>query len=851
MDSGVSRSDVIIDWIGRYCKVPEGRLVGQPIELLGFQKDFIRAVYDNPETTRRAILSIARKGGKTTLCAVLLLAHLCGPLYRRNSQLFSAAQSRDQAAILFSLAAKIVQMSPELHGLVTIRESAKQLYCEHFGTTYRALSADATTAYGLSPVFVLFDELGQVRGPRSPLYEALETATAAHDDPLSIIISTQAPTEADLLSVLIDDALEGHDPRVVVELHAAPEDDDPFSEETIRKANPALGAFQNAKEVLDMAESARRMPSREAEFRNLILNQRVETVSPFITRSVWQANGGELEGWGDVYGGLDLSETNDLTALVLCSPVRGILNVKSTFWLPEDGLAERARQDRVIYDVWAEKGFINTVPGKSVDYDFVARHIADLFETNNIKKIAFDRFNMRHLRPCLVRAGMSEAFIDAHFEDFGQGYVSMSPAVRNLETLLLNEKVRHANHPALSMCAANAVVKMDEAGNRKLDKKRALALDTPLPAPWGWTSMGSVKKGDTLFDENGRPCRVTDKSDVFNGRSCFSVNFSDGSKVIADADHLWTVHDAKKRFSRTETTEDLIGIGLRWGHQYRFQIPVAKPLELPDLDLPMDPYLLGAWLGDGSVGSACITSMDDEIVVEFENHFPVTCKGPSGRRDNKAKRYVMDGMSRPLWEMGVFGRKFIPDIYLRASVSQRLSLLQGLMDTDGHISPPREKNGARNGGFCTFVNTNSEIAAGAKELALSLGLKPVLKLSRKAKPPHKEVYKLTFSAYSDMPVFRLSRKLERMLPPPERQTRASHRQIVSIDQVPTTPVQCITVDSPSHLFLCGESMVPTHNSRGRIDGMQALTMAASMAADSMNVNRVFPVDLDSLTESLA
>src|SRR5690606_12510512 len=168
--------------------------------------------------------------------------------------------------------------------------------------SYRALSAEASTAYGLSPVFIVHDELGQVKGPRSELYEALETATAAQESPLSIIISTQAPTDADLLSVLIDDALQGHDPRVVLSLYTAPVTDDPFDEETIRKANPAFGDFQNAEEVMAMAADAKRMPSREAEYRNLILNQRVEAHNPFVSRAVWEQCGGPVaEFTGPVY----------------------------------------------------------------------------------------------------------------------------------------------------------------------------------------------------------------------------------------------------------------------------------------------------------------------------------------------------------------------------------------------------------------------------------------------------------------------------------------------------------------------------------------------------------------------
>lgn len=428
-------------------------------------------VYDTP--TRRAILSVGRKNAKTAIAAMLLLCHLCGPEARPNSQLYSTALSRDQAAVVFNLAAKMVRMAPALHDVVAIRETVKELACQELGTLYKALSADASTAYGLSPVFTVHDELGQVKGPRHSLYEALETATGAQEAPLSLIISTQAPSDSDLLSVLIDDAREGHDPKTKLFLYSAPEDADPFAEETIRLANPAFGDFQNAEETMAMAEAARRMPTREAEFRNLILNQRVEAYSPFVTKSVWSQSGDAPVFDGVVFGGLDLSEVNDLTALILVTIKGGFYNVKSIFWLPGEGLAERARQDRVPYDVWAKQGYLNTTPGKSVEYEYVANYLAGLFKDSDVRKIAFDRWNMRHLRPWLLKAGMSEALIEDRFQDFGQGFASMSPALRNLESILLNAKMRHGNHPILQMCAANAVVKSDEAGGRKLDKKRS------------------------------------------------------------------------------------------------------------------------------------------------------------------------------------------------------------------------------------------------------------------------------------------------------------------------------------------------------------------------------------------
>lgn len=469
----MTRAERNAKWIETHLRIPEGKLVGKPVKLTKNQKRWLVRIYDSP--TRTFILSMARKNAKTAFSAFLLLLHLCGPEAKENSQLYSAAQSRDQASILFALAAKMVRMSADLSQYVGIRDTAKQLYCNDLGTLYRALSADASTAYGLSPVFVVHDELGQVKGPRSELYEALETASAAQESPLSIVISTQAPTDADLLSLLIDDGLTGADPRIKVELCTAPLELDPFSEKAIRAANPHFDVFMNKEEVFRQASDAKRMPSAEAGYRNLILNQRVEARNPFVTRSVWEENGDEpdeFEDGADVFGGLDLSSVSDLTALVLASQQGDTWGIKPTFWLPENGLAEKSRADRVPYDLWAKQGFLQTTPGASIEYEFVAKYLRDVFDRYNVKAMAFDRYNMRFLKPWLEKAGFTPEELE-RFVEFGQGFVSMSPAIRELESLLLARKLRHGKHPVLAMCASNATVVKDPAENRKFIKGKA------------------------------------------------------------------------------------------------------------------------------------------------------------------------------------------------------------------------------------------------------------------------------------------------------------------------------------------------------------------------------------------
>lgn len=468
-----TRAERNISWIEKRCRVPEGKLVGKPVRLTAKQKSWIVRIYDSP--TRTFILSMGRKNAKTCFSAFLLLLHLCGPEARPNSQLVSSAQSRDQAGVLFALAAKIVRLSPDLAQYVLIRDSLKQLFCGELGCLYRALSAEVATSFGLSPVFVVHDELGQVRGPRSQLFDALETASAAQEQPLSIVISTQAQTDGDLLSLLIDDALSGADPMMKCELFTAPLDLDPFSDEAIRAANPHFDDdFMNREEVRRQAADAKRMPSRESAYRNLVLNQRIDGKSPFVPRTIWLLNGAEPRPYtkGPVWAGLDLSAVSDLTALVLVWKEAGVWQINAHFWAPAQGLADRAHRDRVAYDLWVRDGYLMATEGACIDYDHVAKQLLEISSEFDLQAIAFDRWRIDQFKAALRRQGATDAFIDK-MQPFGQGWQSMSPAIESLEAELLNGRMAHGNHPVLTMCASNVTVMRDAAGNSKFSKQKA------------------------------------------------------------------------------------------------------------------------------------------------------------------------------------------------------------------------------------------------------------------------------------------------------------------------------------------------------------------------------------------
>jgi phage terminase large subunit-like protein len=338
-----------------------------------------------------------------------------------------------------------------------------------------------------------------VSGPRFPLYDALETAAGAQESPLSVVISTQAAQDGDLLSVLIDDAKAGHDPETKLFLYTANESLDPFSEEAIKQANPAYGDFLNAKEVRRQADAAKRMPSQEAAYRNLILNQRVAREAPFVSQSVWNSNAADPrpeDFEGRCVIGLDLSRRVDLTALVMVGKGEdGQWSVHCEFFAPKEGVHDRAISDRVPYDLWADQGHLTLTPGNTVGYDFVADRLMDLCATHPVSEIKFDRWGIPELKAQLEHLGADDLPLEPH----GQGFKDMSPALSILEGELLNHRIRHGDHPILKWCAANAVVDEDAAGNRKLTKKRSTGrID-------GMVALAMAIHGAVVLDqESGR-----------------------------------------------------------------------------------------------------------------------------------------------------------------------------------------------------------------------------------------------------------------------------------------------------------------------------------------------------------
>lgn len=398
--------------------------------------------------------------------------------------------------------------------------------------------------------------------------------------------------------------------------------------------------------------------------------------------------------------------------------------------------------------------------------------------------------------------------------------------------------------------------------------KGPLALDTPIATPSGWTTMGEIDVGDTVFDSHGKPTKVVDVSEVFYDRECYRLTFSDGGQIVADASHEW--YTAAIRNGRipgkkcepweapkggycrrnTKSISETLKIKdsgsrhpqAKWNHR----IDVAPFLELPDIDLPVAPYTLGAWLGDGDSDCARITCADDEIIEHIVNdgyllgkrlqkkgskafrqtigtEDPGMCSRGHAREPGKrclacermtdyARRHGLPmpertaiSLTETLAREGLLQNKHIPAEYFRAGISQRLALLQGLMDTDGSVSP---------GGKCEMSLCNEQLAGDVADLLRTLGFKCAVKESA-AKMNGKEVgrrWRIGFQAYRAMNPFRLTRKAERVSERPKTRPLSEGRMIVGCDPVDSVPVRCITVASEDHMFLAGRELIPTCNS---------------------------------------
>lgn len=337
----------------------------------------------------------------------------------------------------------------------------------------------------------------------------------------------------------------------------------------------------------------------------------------------------------------------------------------------------------------------------------------------------------------------------------------------------------------------------------------ALALSTPLPTPTGWTTMGEVRVGDELIGSDGKPVKVIKTTDIMEERDVYHVLFRDGTSFTASDGHLWETRvTGSQAKPRIRTTGEMFCDGRK------FSVPAARPLQTPDVDLPIDPYVFGLWLGDGDKSNATIATSPEDIeqleeLITARGYTVKRCAAYGGQRlvyvsvpgSHKNRFSKVKGLLVRLRELGVLGRKHIPDLYLRAGTRQREELLRGLMDSDGYCAP---------NGHVTLTGNNYELIDDAAELMRSLGQMVGVSIQEDARASNGTMCRLSFKPRWGLVPFAFKRKVARLSGKPMT-IRDEWTSIASITKAKSVPVKCVAVDSDDHLFLAGDGWKVTHN----------------------------------------
>lgn len=493
-------------------KHTKGEFHGQPFKLLDWQKDIISTVFgtmrdDIPDMRQynTVYIEIPKKNGKSELGAALALNQLCND-DEWKAEVYSCASDRQQAGIVFDVAADMVRQSPALSKRIKIIPSTKRMVYMPTGSIYQVLSSEVATKHGLNVSACIFDELHTQ--PTRELYDVMTQGSGdARKQPIWFFLTT-AGTDRNSICWEVHqkalDILEGRkdDPRFYPVIFGLPDDEDWQKEENWFKANPSLGITIGLEKVQDAYKKALETPADENMFRQLRLNQWVKQSVRWMPMDKWDecigtANPESLEG-RRCYAGLDLSSTSDLTAFVLVFPPEdenGVFDVLPFFWIPEDSITLRVRRDHVMYDKWERQGFIFATEGNVVHYGFIEQFIMELSEKYNIQEIAYDRWNASMMVQNLQDDGFN-------LVPFGQGFRDMSPPTKELMRLVLEHKIGHGGHPVLRWNMDNAFVRTDPAGNIKLDKEKSTEkIDGAVAMIMGLDRAMKNLNGGSIYDD--------------------------------------------------------------------------------------------------------------------------------------------------------------------------------------------------------------------------------------------------------------------------------------------------------------------------------------------------------------
>jgi phage terminase large subunit-like protein len=455
----------------------KGKFAGKSFDLRPWQTRIVKQLFktkkDGLRQYRTCLLMLPRKNGKSEIAAALAIYFLLfdGEI---GAEVYSAAADKDQAALVFNVAAQMIRNDPELLAQCEIIDSQKRIVHRKSGSFYRAISAEAYSKHGFNASVVIYDELHAA--PNRELWDVLATSQGARSQPMMIAITTAGFDRHSILWELYSHAKNVAenpelDPTFLPLLFEAPIDADWTDEKVWHAANPALGDFRSLEEMRIAAQRAKAIPAQQNTFRRLYLNQWTEQDERWLDMATWDACGGAVDvdslAGRECYAGLDLASTRDVTALVLVFPDgEGGFDVLPKFWVPSDTMADRVKRDRVPYDQWKMDGALNTTDGNVCDYDAIREAIRELSEVFDIREIAYDRWGATQLVTQLQADG-------AVCVPLGQGFASMSSPTKELDKLIASRSIRHGNHPVLRWMAVNVAIEQDAAGNVKPSKKKS------------------------------------------------------------------------------------------------------------------------------------------------------------------------------------------------------------------------------------------------------------------------------------------------------------------------------------------------------------------------------------------
>ena len=476
----VDAADYAVMFIESLCHT-KGTWARKPFELIDWQEQIIRDIFGvlKPNGYRQfntAYIEIPKKQGKSELAAAVALLLTCGDGEER-AEVYGCAADRQQASIVFNVAADMVRMCPALSKRVKILDSQKRLIYQPTGSIYQVLSADVGNKHGFNTHGVVFDELHTQ--PNRKLFDVMTKGSGdARMQPLYFLITTAGNDTKSICYEIhqkAKDIIEGRkiDHTLYPVIYGADESDDWTDPKVWKKANPSLGITVGIDKVKDACESAKQNPGEENSFRQLRLNQWVKQAVRWMPMDKWDkcefaVSEDDLEG-RVCYGGLDLSSTTDITAFVLVFPPKDEDDkyiILPYFWISEDNLELRVRRDHVPYDVWERQGFLQTTEGNVVHYGYIEKFIESLGERFNIREIAFDRWGAVQMVQNLEGMGFTVV-------PFGQGFKDMSPPTKELMKLVLEQKIAHGGHPVLRWMMDNIFIRRDPAGNIKPDKEKS------------------------------------------------------------------------------------------------------------------------------------------------------------------------------------------------------------------------------------------------------------------------------------------------------------------------------------------------------------------------------------------